>query len=97
MAYRLSQGKGEAFYQVGICDNGTMVGIGQEDILESLIVLFHIASQLEATLEVNEVRLGQDEGYSIELRVTKHQPETVDSELVGFFQGLNFLNSKKVT
>lgn len=88
---------GEAFYELGVCDGGEMVGIEPQEMLESMIVLFHIATQLQATLEIIDVRLGQEEGYSVELRVTKHQADTVDAELVGFFQGLNFLNSKKVT
>ena len=70
MAFRLSQGMGEAFYEVGVHDNGQMIGIDQEEVLETMIVLFHIATQLEAELEVCQVRLGP-EGYSVQLRLTK--------------------------
>ena len=70
MAYRLSQGRGEAFYEVGVHDNGKVLGIEQEDVLETMIVLFHIATELKATLEVCQVRLGP-EGYSTQLRLTR--------------------------
>jgi len=35
---------GEAFYEVGVHDNGQMIGIDQEEVLETMIVLFHIAT-----------------------------------------------------
>ena len=40
-----------------------MLGIEQEEVLETMIVLFHITTQLEAAIEVRQVRLGP-EGYS---------------------------------
>ena len=46
MSYRLQQGSGEAFYEVGVHDNGQMIGIDQEELFESMLVLFHIATQL---------------------------------------------------
>ena len=72
-----------------------MIGIEQEEIFETMLVLFHIATQLEATLEVCLVRLGP-EGYSIQLRVTKSMPEMIEPELDAFFNGLNFLNARKM-
>lgn len=72
MAYRLTQGSGEAFYEIGVHDNGKMIGIEQEEILETMIVLFHICTQLEAKLEICKVRLGT-RGYSVQLKVTNQQ------------------------
>ena len=95
MAFRLTEGRGEAFYEIGVHDNGQVVGIEQEEIFETMLVLFHIATQLEATLEVCLVRLGP-EGYSVQLRVTKAMPEMIEPELDAFFNGLNFLNAKKM-
>jgi GTPase len=43
MAFRLSQGNGEAYYEIGVHDSGKMIGIEQEEILETMIVLFHIS------------------------------------------------------
>lgn len=95
MAFRLTEGRGEAFYEIGVHDNGQVIGIEQEEIFETMLVLFHIATQLEATLEVCLVRLGP-EGYSIQLRVTKSMPEMIEPELDAFFNGLNFLNARKM-
>ena len=95
MAFRLTQGKGEAYYEIGVHDNGQLVGIEQEEVFETMLVLFHIAAQLEATLEVCEVRLGP-EGYSVQLRTTKPEPHAIEPELDGFFNGLNFLNKKRM-
>ena len=72
MAYRLTQGSGEAFYEIGVHDSGKMIGIEQEEILETMIVLFHICTQLEAKLEICKVRLGT-RGYSVQLKVTNQQ------------------------
>ena len=64
MAFRLTEGKGEAFYELGVHDNGEVIGIEQEEIFESVLVLFHISSQIEAALDITKVRLGP-EGYSV--------------------------------
>jgi len=94
-AFRLTEGMGEAFYEIGVHDNGQLIGIEQEEIFETMLVLFHIATSLEATLEVCQVRLGQ-EGYSVQLRATKPEPEAIEPELDGFINGLNFLNKKRL-
>lgn len=60
MAFRLTEGRGEAFYEVGVHDNGQVIGIEQEEIFETMLVLFHIATEIEATLEVCQVRLGPE-------------------------------------
>lgn len=64
MAFRLTEGKGEAFYEVGVHDNGELIGISYEDCAETVLVLFHISNVLQAKLEVLLVRLGI-EGYSV--------------------------------
>ena len=83
---------------MGVADDGQVIGIEQEEIFESMLVLFHIATELEAKLEVQQVRLGT-EGYNVQLRVTKYEPElneAIEPELDGFFNGLNFLNKKRM-
>jgi len=72
-----------------------MLGIEQEEMFESMMVLFAIATRLEAKMELTQVRLGQ-EGYSVELRVTKLTPQPIDTELDGFFSGLNFLDKTRL-
>ena len=98
MAFRLTEGKGEAFYELGVHDNGEVVGIEQEEIFESVLVLFHISSQIEAALDITKVRLGPD-GYSVQLKVTDNCEDMVDQiepTLDGFFTGLQFLDKTKM-
>jgi len=59
-----------------------------------MLVLFHMATQLKATLEITQVRLGL-EGYCVQLKVTKPEFESVDADLIGFLEGLNFFDEKK--
>ena len=47
---------------------------------------------LKAKLEVTLVRLGQ-EGYNMQLRVTRPQPEAIEPEIDAFFMGLKMLQS----
>ncbi len=49
---------------MGVYDNGELLGISYEECAESILVLYHISSVLQAKLEVLLVRLGQ-EGYSV--------------------------------
>lgn len=88
------EGKGEAFYEVGVHDNGELIGITYEECAQSLHVLYHISSVLQAKLEVMLVRLGI-EGYSVQLRVTKPQPEAIEPEIDAFIKGLNILGSAR--
>ena len=55
-----------------------------------MLVLFHISTQIEASLEVCQVRLGP-EGYSLQLKVTDHSQalaDHIEPKLDGFFAGL---------
>lgn len=31
MAFRLTEGKGEAFYEIGVCDDGELIGIEYDE------------------------------------------------------------------
>jgi len=37
------EGKGEAFYEVGVHDNGELIGISYEECAETILVLYHIS------------------------------------------------------
>jgi len=52
MAFRLTEGIGEAFYEIGVHDNGERIGISYEECAETLLVLFHMAQSLEAELSL---------------------------------------------
>lgn len=60
----MQEGKGEAFYEVGVHDNGELIGIEYEEIIYTMLALFHMSQILQAKLEVILVRLGA-EGYNV--------------------------------
>lgn len=61
------------------------------------MVLFHISVSLGATMHFVKARLGADEGcYSVELRVSRPQPENIDPEILGFIKSRNFLSETRM-
>lgn len=93
----LQEGRGEAFYEVGVHDDGDLMGVSIEQIVETMMVLFHMASTLNATLEVVLVRLGY-EGYNVRLRVTRPQPTEIDPEISAWLlvNNLKFLQVNRI-
>lgn len=49
MKWRLREGKGEAIYEIGVGDNGMLVGLANHDLKESLHTLERMAKRLGAT------------------------------------------------
>ena len=49
-----------AFYEIGVYDDGVLVGVSEDECQESIIVLYFMAKSISATLEVTLVRLGQE-------------------------------------
>lgn len=47
MKWRIREGKGEAIYEIGVEDNGMLVGLADEDLAESLNTLERMAKRLE--------------------------------------------------
>jgi hypothetical protein len=58
------EGKGEAYYEIGVHDNGELIGIEYEEAVYTMLALFHMSKILEAELEVMLVRLGSY-GYNV--------------------------------
>lgn len=54
----LQEGNGEAFYEIGVYDDGVLVGVSEDECQESIIVLYFMATSISATLKVTKVRLG---------------------------------------
>lgn len=72
MSFRLTEGNGVAFYQIGVLDSGQVTGLTSEEVFETVIVLFYMTTTLrpKGLLGVEKVRRGID-GISVELRVTQ--------------------------
>lgn len=52
MKWRLQEGKGEAVYQIGVEDNGMLVGLPEEDMAASLKTLHRLAKKVGADINV---------------------------------------------
>ncbi|KAI9188416.1 hypothetical protein H9P43_002807 [Blastocladiella emersonii ATCC 22665] len=52
MKWRLSEGSGEALYEIGIADNGQLVGLSQADLAESLRTLQTMAEKASADCSI---------------------------------------------
>ena len=50
MAYRLVEGKGEAIYEIGVRDDGTLIGLPENDFNESLTNLKNIVENISASI-----------------------------------------------
>ena len=71
MIYRLNEGDGIAFYQVGVLDSGQVAGLTDEEIFETLLILFYMSTTLsKVSLVVHKVRQGKS-GNSVMLKVTR--------------------------
>ncbi|XP_028323617.1 GTP-binding protein 2 isoform X1 [Gouania willdenowi] len=52
MKWRLQEGRGEAVYQIGVEDNGMLVGLSEEDMRASLKTLHRLAEKIGADIAV---------------------------------------------
>uniref|UniRef100_A0A3B4YSC2 GTP binding protein 2 n=1 Tax=Seriola lalandi dorsalis TaxID=1841481 RepID=A0A3B4YSC2_SERLL len=68
MKWRLQEGRGEAVYQIGVEDNGMLVGLSEEDMRASLKTLHRLAEKIGADITVlreREVDYDSDEPRKI--------------------------------
>ncbi|XP_048731971.1 GTP-binding protein 2-like [Ostrea edulis] len=62
MKWRLEEGEGEAIYEIGVEDNGLLVGLTEGELSASLSTLNRMASRLGATTTILRERLVETEG-----------------------------------
>ncbi|XP_015585384.1 GTP-binding protein 2 [Cephus cinctus] len=62
MKWRLREGHGEAIYQIGVEDNGTLAGLSREEMKASLKTLRDMAARLGATTNVLRERFANAKG-----------------------------------
>lgn len=72
MNFRLTEGNGECFYEIGVEDNGNPRGITKEDLEESLKVLYLITQKLGAEMIIMNYRDGKC-GLIGEIMITKEE------------------------
>ncbi|CAG9330711.1 unnamed protein product [Blepharisma stoltei] len=76
MIFRLGEGKGTAYYMLGINDDGIPIGISPEEMKESLSNIEAISSSANAEMRVLRTERGID-GEVAEVMVSKSDRETV--------------------
>uniref|UniRef100_A0A0N4ZP90 Tr-type G domain-containing protein n=1 Tax=Parastrongyloides trichosuri TaxID=131310 RepID=A0A0N4ZP90_PARTI len=76
MKWRLEEGKGEAIYEIGVEDDGSISGLNDYELEQSLNTMKIMASQLHAKLTIineKEVNSGMERRRMIEILVEKEQ------------------------
>ena len=58
MIWRLNEGFGHAVYRVGVEDNVVVLGISEQEMKETLSILFYMARNQNAKIVVEKVRRG---------------------------------------
>lgn len=59
MKFRIKEGQGEAFYNIGYEDNGNPLGLNLDDLRQSLNSICHIANELRVELVVQRILRAQ--------------------------------------
>jgi GTPase len=79
MKWRLAEGNGEAIYEIGIADNGTMIGLSSSELSLSVTALESMASQLKATCTIVRKQVvtqaDNSERFVVEVLVRKRVEE----------------------
>ncbi|XP_061767759.1 GTP-binding protein 2 [Nerophis ophidion] len=68
MKWRLQEGRGEAVYQIGVEDNGMLVGLSEDDMRASLTTLHKMAEKVGADMTIlrhSEVDYDADQPHTI--------------------------------
>eukprot|EP00004_Rigifila_ramosa_P011212 TRINITY_DN2376_c0_g1_i1.p1 TRINITY_DN2376_c0_g1~~TRINITY_DN2376_c0_g1_i1.p1 ORF type:complete len:767 (+),score=201.43 TRINITY_DN2376_c0_g1_i1:2457-4757(+) len=60
LKYRLAEGQGEAFYEVGVSDSGLLLGLSAQEFEASLATLKRMAAALNAETSIVHQRSGKD-------------------------------------
>jgi len=60
MKWRLEEGQGEAFYEIGVEDNGFLAGLEDDELEASLATLRRMADRLGASLEILREKVIED-------------------------------------
>jgi GTPase len=75
--WRLNEGNDEAFYLIGVEDNGNQLGLSDEDLQESLKNLQFIADQVGCEMMVQQLYAGE-QGTTAEVYMRRRERLTVE-------------------
>ena len=77
MKFRLGEGCGECFYEIGVEDNGNALGISKEELEISLSVINTIAINLGCKAKISDLIQGQ-EGLIAEMYIKKQEENFIN-------------------
>ena len=73
MRFRLNEGNGHAMYKIGVTDYGEVLGIKMDQMKETLSILFYMARNQDAKIEVLRVLRGTNSDcYFCELTLDRN-------------------------
>ncbi len=75
MNFRLTEGNGECFYELGISDSGEIIGLPEEEFLSSTETLYEIADKCEADVSIVRQLEVTDGNFIAEFLVRKRPVE----------------------
>src|SRR3989338_5742316 len=70
LKYRLYEGQGEAIYELGVADDGTLTGLSENELKDSILQLERMCKELYAECSLVCRRKGSD-GYVAQMLVRK--------------------------
>lgn len=79
--WRLNEGGGEAFYKIGVEDNGNPLGISEEEMAESVVNLEQMGREVGCSVKVNRLMRGI-QGIIAEVVMRRRHRLTVSPEQV---------------
>ncbi|KAG2799001.1 hypothetical protein PC111_g20611 [Phytophthora cactorum] len=72
MHWRLNEGRGTAFYEVGVKDNGEVLGLAEDAMLRSLGTLARMCRVVNAEVSLSKFRAGHDASHkAVRIQVTR--------------------------
>ena len=77
MKFRLGEGCGECYYEIGVEDNGNTLGISKEELEISLSVINTIATNLGCTAKITKLIQGK-EGLIAEMYIKKQEESYIN-------------------
>lgn len=75
MKYRLAEGGGEAFYILGVADNGEPLGLDEKELEKSLNILRKVASSIGASIQILRETRGR-KGKIVEILVRRSREDS---------------------
>lgn len=71
MKWRLREGHGEAFYEIGVEDNGALKGLSEKEMQDSIATLTRMAVELGAAITIIRERRLDNGNVVAEIAVRK--------------------------